>query len=338
MKKESWITSFDGTQIGYSIQGEGKNVIALCNGLSTTDSYWKYLVQHLSPRYRVLTWDYRGHGISHPPVAREEIRIDSHAKDLKHILDAERIDCPAIGGFSMGVQVCLEFYRLFPDRCTALILTAGPSGKPLESIYSFRKLPSKILPYILPFGVSLKKPIHIPVKFLVQSPFIYPFCIATRMISPAATREDMRAHFNSIARIDIGLFLRMVKAMDDHDAGDILPRVKIPTLVVAGTADMFTRYWAQEKTYRSIPGAEMLKVPLGTHVTPIEQPELINMRIDKFLEERVWPTKKLRRKSAPLSRQHARARRGSPPSKKKSPDRKAKNPSRSGTKGKSPRQ
>jgi pimeloyl-ACP methyl ester carboxylesterase len=36
-----------------------------------------------------------------------------------------------------------------------------------------------------------------------------------------------------------------------------------------------------------IPNGELLMVERGTHVTPIEQPELVNARIVTFLRQRV---------------------------------------------------
>jgi pimeloyl-ACP methyl ester carboxylesterase len=37
----------------------------------------------------------------------------------------------------------------------------------------------------------------------------------------------------------------------------------------------------------AMPRGELLLVPSGTHVTPIEQPDLVNARIETFLRERV---------------------------------------------------
>jgi len=54
-------------------------------------------------------------------------------------------------------------------------------------------------------------------------------------------------------------------------------------LVVAGTHDTFTPYWLSEEMHDRIPGAEMLTVPGGTHVSPIEQPELLTLRLEKWL-------------------------------------------------------
>ena len=40
-----------------------------------------------------------------------------------------------------------------------------------------------------------------------------------------------------------------------------------------------------------IPDAELLVVPGGTHVAPIEIPELINLRLERFLDQRVYCTR-----------------------------------------------
>jgi len=40
---------------------------------------------------------------------------------------------------------------------------------------------------------------------------------------------------------------------------------------------------------RQIPLAESLVVREGSHTAPIEQPELVNPRIERFLAERAYP-------------------------------------------------
>jgi pimeloyl-ACP methyl ester carboxylesterase len=63
----------------------------------------------------------------------------------------------------------------------------------------------------------------------------------------------------------------------------------VPTLVVAGERDLFTpRHLSLEMAQR-IRGAELLEIPRGSHAALIEQPELVNLRLEKFLRERVEP-------------------------------------------------
>jgi pimeloyl-ACP methyl ester carboxylesterase len=82
--------------------------------------------------------------------------------------------------------------------------------------------------------------------------------------------------------MDPRLFLGMLRHASEHTAFDHLPEIEVPSLVVAGTADTFTPYWLSEEMRDRIPGAEMLTVPGGTHVAPIEHPELIALRLEKF--------------------------------------------------------
>jgi len=96
-------------------------------------------------------------------------------------------------------------------------------------------------------------------------------------------REDFTPYFKHLSGMDPRLFLGMLKHASEHTAYDHLPQVKVPTLIVAGTADTFTPYWLSEEMHDRIAGSELLTVPGGTHVSPIEHPELIALRLEKFL-------------------------------------------------------
>jgi pimeloyl-ACP methyl ester carboxylesterase len=96
-------------------------------------------------------------------------------------------------------------------------------------------------------------------------------------------REDFTPYFRHLAGMDPRLFLGMLKNASEHTAFDHLPHVQVPTLIVAGTDDTFTPYWLSEEMHARITGSELLTVPGGTHVSPIEHPELIALRLEKFL-------------------------------------------------------
>ena len=74
----------------------------------------------------------------------------------------------------------------------------------------------------------------------------------------------------------------MVRAAQEHDAADMLGNILCPALIVAGERDLFTpRHLSLEMAQR-IPRAELLEIPRGSHAALIEQPELINLRLEKF--------------------------------------------------------
>ncbi|MEQ8887960.1 MAG: alpha/beta hydrolase, partial [Sandaracinaceae bacterium] len=74
--------------------------------------------------------------------------------------------------------------------------------------------------------------------------------------------------------------------LGQHDAKDVLETLDVPVLVITGDRDLFTPRAAAEQMVRDVRGAELLVVPGGTHYVAVEYPELVNLRIEKFLRER----------------------------------------------------
>jgi pimeloyl-ACP methyl ester carboxylesterase len=82
-------------------------------------------------------------------------------------------------------------------------------------------------------------------------------------------------------------FLHTLESAANHTAWEHLPRIDVPTLIVAADHDSFTPMWLSERMHRAIPGSEMLVVRSGTHTAVIEMPELIALRIERFIKERI---------------------------------------------------
>ena len=116
-----------------------------------------------------------------------------------------------------------------------------------------------------------------------------PYAIARLgMINPQlAEFADMRPYFEHLSEMDLRVFFLMAGEMQQHDAGPWLHEVDAPTLVVAGESDLFTPLSLSLAMRDRIPGAELLVLPKGSHAGLIEHPELLNLRVEKFLRERV---------------------------------------------------
>jgi pimeloyl-ACP methyl ester carboxylesterase len=108
-------------------------------------------------------------------------------------------------------------------------------------------------------------------------------------------REDLLPYFADLSRVDPGLFVRLLASAADHDAAGHLPDVRVPTLVVAGVRDSFTPMHLSVAMHQAIPGSELLVLPGGTHVAPLEHPQLVEERIRAFLAARVPIAKPARR-------------------------------------------
>ncbi len=285
--------SFDGTHIAYTLLGSAKAsgpTMVLCAGYVCPDNFWKYLAPALAKKYRVLVWNYRASGASGSPrepgyrarnYTAEDFTMEKYARDLKEILDHEGIDEVAVIGHSMGVQVCLEAYRLMPERVKSIVSVTGPYASPLRTFYN-----STLMPRIFPVGrfvINLfPRPMNVLWRALFKSGLPHPGAIRLGALGPKAKAEDMRPYYDHMAELDPLIMMKMVEGMHMHSAEDLLREIAAPTLIIVGDRDNFTPPWLGRVMASRIPIAELVVVPGGTHGTIIEEPKIVNKAILDF--------------------------------------------------------
>lgn len=128
----------DGTKLGYQLVGKGTIPFVLCNGLGGTAVTWSPIWEEFYENFQFIIWDYRGLFSSEPPKDLSKLTIEDHSNDLKELLDFLKIDSAIIGGWSMGVQVALEFYKNYADRVKAHFFNQFYKSIPIDHILSER--------------------------------------------------------------------------------------------------------------------------------------------------------------------------------------------------------
>jgi pimeloyl-ACP methyl ester carboxylesterase len=284
--KEGYAQSYDGTRIHYRAIGQGIPIIC-CNGLGVPSFFWKYLENFFKHNCQVVVWDYRGHGSSTSPKKMENATIDALVQDGKAVLDALEIRKGILIGFSLGTQVILEFYRRYPKYVLALIPCLGTYGKPMDTFYDspFSKYLYEVITLI---GTSFPKQGNWIGRFLLKNPFWYQLGGLLKMIDTGmASKEEAQRYVDHILSLHPALFTNLLKSVQEHSTETILKKIKVPTLIIGGENDQFTPVWIAKKMHRTIPKSELFIVKKGTHAALLEQPELINLRIEKFLREKI---------------------------------------------------
>jgi pimeloyl-ACP methyl ester carboxylesterase len=109
----------------YEITGSGPLTLVLTHGLAASGDTWRGIVERLAPRYRVLTWDLRGHGQS--PSPEGPYTIADLAGDLATVLDDAEIDRAVVVGHSAGGVIALQFALDHPRRVAGLVLVGTAS-------------------------------------------------------------------------------------------------------------------------------------------------------------------------------------------------------------------
>lgn len=293
--KDRCVVSFDGTHLGYAFRGSGSPTIVLCAGYCCPDNFWRYLAPALARRYRVLIWNYRGCGVSGMPrepgyLARnytvEDFMIDRYARDLKAILDHEKVSDVVLLGHSMGTQVALECFRFFPERVRAFVSITGPYASAIHTFYN-----STLAPKLYPLGRrvlgSTPFPLKVPWRWLFQSWLPHPLAIRVGALGPGTKEEDMRPYYDHMALMDPLIMLKMADAMHRHTAEDLLRKVEVPSLVIVGERDNFVPPWLGHVMVSRIPVAELVTIPGGTHGTIVEHPRVVNRTVMGFLERHI---------------------------------------------------
>ncbi|MGB5268678.1 MAG: alpha/beta hydrolase [Polyangiales bacterium] len=282
--EERRFVSFDGTEIAYQAIGQGRPIL-LCNGLGGSWEAWSHQIQYFRDRYRLLSWDYRGLYGSAAPADHEALRIADHARDALQLLREEGVERAAILGWSMGVQVGLEMFRLAPEKVASLAFLNGVAGRPWDYVFNFN-LVGRLLPPFLRGLRSIPRTIQTVVRQATRIP--EPGEWVKRIGLTAGTLDDQLANelVAKLRNLDMDAFIHLLERMGEHDGWDLLPLIDVPTLIIAGTRDVFTPRSAAERMARRIPGSEIMLLPGATHYAALEYPEMINLRLEKFLRER----------------------------------------------------
>lgn len=293
-----FVSSFDGTQLFFESYGEGTTFVP-CNGLGVSTFFWRHLQRYFSEEHRVILWDYRSHGQSEQAPNLNDLTITNNARDLKAIMDHNNVEKAILLGHSMGVQTIFEFYRLFPERVLALIPVLGSYGSPLNTFLNTDLL-TYFFPAIHTISFTFPRSFNTIIKSVIQSPIAFPGAKLTGLVNwQHCKRQELQPYLEHLIKLDLRVFFGMGKHMQDNNAKDLLPKINVPTLIIAGEDDIFTPWHISDEMHRKIKDSEILTIPHGSHAAIIEQPELINLRIEKFLRERITPLLKTSTKTKP---------------------------------------
>ncbi len=284
-RTEHYATAGDGTRLHWTSTGRGDGPpLLLTDGIGCAGYIWRFLLPDLARASRVIHWNYRGHGRSEKPADPGRVSVAACVDDLFSVLDDAGERSAVIVGHSMGVQVALEAHRRAPERVEGLVLVCGAPGHPLDTFHDAPFL-SAAFPTVHQAVEKFPALARLLFRKVVPTEVVLKFAMAFEVNSRLVAREDLVRYLDDLADIDTALFVRLMASAGQHDASPHLPAVQCPTLIIAGEKDSFTPMWLSVKMHAAIPGSELLVLPGGTHVGPLEHPELCSLRVEKYLRD-----------------------------------------------------
>ena len=121
-------------QVHYWTAGEGPVLLLVHQSSSTVEEY-AGLVPYLADHYRLVTWDWPGHGLSDDPL--EELGVAGYTAAGLAVLDHLGIEKFHVLGHHGGALVAMNLAWQHADRVNRVILSGTSGVKPPEDIEKF---------------------------------------------------------------------------------------------------------------------------------------------------------------------------------------------------------
>jgi pimeloyl-ACP methyl ester carboxylesterase len=135
MVKTRFVTSPDGTRIGYDMTGRGP-ALMLLHGAGKTRKDWHKVgyVERLKEDFTVITVDIRGTGESEFLTEQSDYGIQKVCADLNAVADACEVEQFAVWGFSFGGNIA-RYMGAWSDRVTAIAVIGAPFGPAVDEAF-----------------------------------------------------------------------------------------------------------------------------------------------------------------------------------------------------------
>ena len=265
----------DGVHIAYQVLGEGPIDLVLITGyVSHIEMAWEEpeiadFMRALSSFSRLIAFDRRGLGLSDPVQGAPT--IEDRMQDVRAVMDAAGSERAALFGISEGGPMSMVFAATYPERVSALVLYGTfarmteadgyPWGYPAEIFERF--VDSKIAAWggddtVDTFAPSRAKDQEFRRRWAT---------FERRATSPGAYRSLM--HMNA-----------------DTDVRDILPSVRVPTLVLHRSEDIPIRVGNGRFLSEHIADARFVELPGADHFFFVGDTSGLLDEVEEFLTGR----------------------------------------------------
>lgn len=251
----------DGHEFYYESHGTGAPILFV-HGFPLSGVMWRETIRALSPNWRCIVPDLRGHGRTQPTT---EMSIARYADDLAGLLTAIGETRPVVlVGLSMGGIIALEFFRRYRPRLRALVLAdARANAEPPEGLPK-REATAR---------TALEQGSRAVADLMIGS-----------ILAPGAApalRDEWHAIMSSTPPAGVAAAARALAGRADSWA--TLPQIDVPTLVVSGESDALTPPDSMREIHARISGATFVSIANAGHLPPVEQPEAFNATLRSFL-------------------------------------------------------
>jgi pimeloyl-ACP methyl ester carboxylesterase len=234
-------------------EGSGP-LIVLLHGVGSSHTVWNSVIPSLTPEFRVIAPDLRGHGRSPAPPGSRYSYLEL-VGDVNRLVEARKVESAHWVGLSGGALLALRIVLDRPELARSLTMISGCAytdahtravAQRWSEVYAGEG-PD-------PFALRLLKDLY------------YPDWIEDHLDFADELREQVKHQ-------DFRPAVRWAQAMGSFDERNRVASVRCPTLIVQAMDDAVVDASHGRILRQSIPGAQIRILAQTGHMIPVERPK-----------------------------------------------------------------
>lgn len=268
------------------VKFDPKRPILIFNyGLVCSNHHWKFQTEYFDNKdYQILIHDYRGHFQSTGAHDVKKITFQQMAQDLMELCQHLGITTGVMIGHSMGVNVCLQLAKDYPQLVSSMVLISGTFINVKDVMFD-----SNLMEFIAPMAaLGLEKYPDIFKKIWTSSgsnPIVRELIHSSGFNRSKVSKEFIEIYLNRVGQLGADVFFQLFNEMTRQNITASLESMKIPALVMGGHKDNVIPNHVQRSLANLLPKSETYFLKDGSHVPQADYPAMVNERIELFINQ-----------------------------------------------------
>lgn len=257
----------DGVRLHYVRRGTGRPLVFIHGAKGSVYDFTLSLFDAAAQRYDAVAVDRPGCGYSERPATDGGSPI-VQARFIRGVVRALGLERPVLVGHSLGGAAAMAYAVGYPDEVGAVVTISG-----------------HVLPYSGPQPSMTALARHRLLAAVVLRTIAVPFGYA---VGPAIVRRLFAPDPENVKYRRVALALALRPDRLAHDADDLhavneglraiyrsYPRVRVPLLVLTGSADHVVSPEESNRLHRLVPGSRLVVLPGVGHLPHFARPDAV---------------------------------------------------------------
>jgi pimeloyl-ACP methyl ester carboxylesterase/DNA-binding winged helix-turn-helix (wHTH) protein len=260
--------------IAYQVIGHAPiDLVFVMGWVSHLEYFWREpsfarFLLRLASFARLILFDKRGTGLSDRVPINELPTLEQRMDDVRAVMDAVGSERAALCGVSEGGPMCSLFAATYPEKTLALVMIGTYAKRIRDDEY--------------PWAPTTEQRQHFFEEMREQ--WGGPVGLEERAPSVAGD-DEFREWWATYLRMGAspGAALALTQMNAEIDVRQVLPSVRVPTLVIHRTEDRCLKVEEGRFVAQSIPGAKYVELPGQDHLPFVGDQDAILDEVEEFL-------------------------------------------------------